>query len=120
AGLIAEGRAAMTIGHEQTPVAQTQQVRRKPPYTDAVRLAPCLPAITGFRLQGLAGVRLVVIADVRDDRAILRLHCVEFVVIPGLVARAGFDLGEPLPGLAVVGGFADTGLLVIRPELLAG
>src|SRR5258707_664512 len=64
AGLIAEGWAAMAVGHEEAAIAQAEQLGRMAPDADRVRLGPRLAAVDGFGLQGLVVVRLVLLANV--------------------------------------------------------
>jgi hypothetical protein len=81
--------------------------------------APSLAAIRGFGLQRFAGIGFVVVADVDDWFAARCLAGVEFVVVLVIVSVAGGNIGEPFPGLAIIGGETDA-KFVVPMSMLGG
>ena len=53
-------------------------------------------------------IRFIVIADVGDDPAILRLYGVEFMVFIDVIAWSRRDWCHPSPRLPVIEGFANS------------
>ena len=54
-------------------------------------------------MQSFLFVRLIVIADMRDDATVGGFDRVQLVVLVEVVSGAGRDFGEPAPGLPVIG-----------------
>src|SRR3954463_8633793 len=110
----------MPIRHEEAVIAQSQQVRRQSPHSYAAWLTPGLAAIRRLALQRLARIHLVVIANVRNERAVFRFDRMQFMVaVRSSIALACRDFRQPRPCLAVILGFANADLLIPGPELLA-
>ncbi|SVC19505.1 uncharacterized protein METZ01_LOCUS272359, partial [marine metagenome] len=80
ARLVAERLAPMTVTHQQTAIAQSQQVRRQSPDADRVWHAPGFAAVGGLGLECLASVGRVIVSNLHDDRAVGGLDGVQFVV----------------------------------------
>jgi hypothetical protein len=115
---IAEWAATIAISHQQTPIAESEQVRREA-IADRVRFAPSLATVGRLRLQRPMFVHFVVIADLRDDCPVRRLDGMQFV-IGVLVPRTDRYLSKPVPRYTVVFGLTDSDLTTVAPELFAG
>lgn len=120
AGVVATGVAAVAVGHDEAAVGEAEEVAGEAPDADGAGGGPGFAAVGGFRLEGFAVVGGVLVADVGDQAAVGGLDGVEFVVVDGGVAGTRGDFGEPAPGEAIVGGFADADFGIGVPKAFAG
>tara|TARA_B100001287_G_C22602986_1_gene491350 strand:+ start:818 stop:1129 length:312 start_codon:yes stop_codon:yes gene_type:complete len=89
--LIAKRLAAVTVAHEKTPVAETEQMRRQSPSPDGMRLRPPFPSIEGLALQGLTSIIRIVVANL-NDQPVPSLYRMKFVIVPVIISLSGWNI----------------------------
>ena len=113
AGVLAEGAEAPPVDRHQLAVAQPQQVRRQPRQLGGPRRLPRLPAVGALGLPQPHGfpLSLAVVADLRHQASVRRLHGVRLVEIAGLLARRQRNRADAPPRARAVARLGDRHLV---------